>query len=1420
MALSLLSPLDNPLAGLRPLGASYSPDPLTDVPLTPEEEATLTQQLLRRTMGGLETVGYALDTPGALLRGLLAGRPGDRVSGRDLLTSWGLTSANDPNRWELADIAGLGADIAFDPLTYLTFGGGALTKAGKFAKAAGVGADDIAKIAAKQAGEQIGKKIGQRQARMMLSYDDLVKGLQETGNERLLNQLASTADTMGVNAADLGSQKLGSLIGYDIPFSGLFTKDGLSGALTGTGAKSQAVAGALDATGAALAASWPGRKLTEMFDPAAQGAATAPAQRAMREMTAEKSLAEQDIRGRAREHLDAIEGALQTQFPDLNASQRNEVYRLIAEHNPEAQGPLGDVLQRFGYQQPGEDVVGRVGQMKSELQNFDDQLAQLSLPTPKWLSEVGTGWFHRSKNAAAFGEATPGPRVVGNQVRPEKGFDTTTDTHITRDKQLDIEGGTVAVDRLTMDPELSGPNATLKDNAARANRVLEKNPATAHLLTQPVQTTLDDFGEVVPATPETAMTGAEALRNAQNKQAWQQWKPQNKVDEQIQRTANSEEGINAGILKEYVQREADKINSEVDFAQGGYSELLKNRLPSHVWKAIKDGKIEDPAQLDHLGFDTLADEMWNAGLLPSDAPDHMGGVSGALLDLMRTNGSPSAATKPGGALAMASIRDPNFIDSVLKRDYANIKADSTQVSKFTPDEESLLKSYERADRFAKYLKTVHPSRAAMSDPEKGITAGLFDQHLVSDWERAATQTNSAVLAAKGIIQALADAAEPAPRAGATLQLTGPNNALEWLGFGRELVDPDTGKLIEGEKDVSGAASLFHDALKAMGKDPSHVNIPVNVVQDLAKLRQGVESAPWLDLFDQITRFTKSMLTFSPAFHGRNLTSGQLQNLFTGAYDAVNHPKQTLRAVRDSWAMARGQETKYLHTIPIVQKELGKVSEEQARNYLIDLAVRYNVVDPSIAETVGKEASGIAQVNTGLKVLPKQGSDGEVVYNALEKRSELTSGAGRKDPFTQTETRRGARTTGYDTNVLTSLIPDPTINQMFGGADALSRYLGTNPFLTTGRVRDAVKDVGKEYKQGVQDVAGPLLKGQFKQAGSAFAEGPLNPLNIAGLRGEVSRSAGQRAHERISQNVELFNRMGGFLGWLQQGVHPAEAAARVRASQVDYKALSPFEKSVMRRTVPFYAFNRRMADFVANDLMERPGGGISQAIQATNTGRTDDSYVPDYVGEGAAIPLGAGSYITGLGLMHEGPLNTFALGAGPGETINRTAQKLGAQLNPLLKAPIEAATKTNLFTGRPLNEIYQHPIVGATSTTAQLTNAALMNSPLSRMIAITRKLEDPRKDVPEKLLNMLTGINVSTLSGGVERAKEMEARKALEELLKSTPNVKSMENIYIKAEDLAKLSPQEQQAYAMYKLMKQRAKDVAKKKKTDAAKSGA
>jgi hypothetical protein len=80
----------------------------------------------------LSGLGYAVDTPGALLRGVLSGAPGERRGGREMLESWGM-GKNTPGL-DFGDVLGFGAEMLLDPLNLV--GAGLVGKTGRAASRA------------------------------------------------------------------------------------------------------------------------------------------------------------------------------------------------------------------------------------------------------------------------------------------------------------------------------------------------------------------------------------------------------------------------------------------------------------------------------------------------------------------------------------------------------------------------------------------------------------------------------------------------------------------------------------------------------------------------------------------------------------------------------------------------------------------------------------------------------------------------------------------------------------------------------------------------------------------------------------------------------------------------------------------------------------------------------------------------------------------------------------------------------------------------------------------------------------------------------------------------------------------------------------------------------------------------------------
>ena len=219
---------------------------------SPEEEASILGTIGQNTLSGLQYVGETLDKPGRAIRGLLAGQPGElanlipfsdtigltdpqqSVSGRGLLEQYGMLGANEDGI-DLGDVAGFGAEVLLDPLSYLNpFG--ALGRAGQVAKKAGL-MPDLAKVAS--------KRMGAREARSAKTLGDLLAPRfgEEAATGAAWNidraKDAMRAAGPGVDLDELAKQPLGGLVGYGLPF-----RD--PSGVIGTGPTAQRVARLMD----------------------------------------------------------------------------------------------------------------------------------------------------------------------------------------------------------------------------------------------------------------------------------------------------------------------------------------------------------------------------------------------------------------------------------------------------------------------------------------------------------------------------------------------------------------------------------------------------------------------------------------------------------------------------------------------------------------------------------------------------------------------------------------------------------------------------------------------------------------------------------------------------------------------------------------------------------------------------------------------------------------------------------------------------------------------------------------------------------------------------------------------------------------------------------------------------------------------
>lgn len=335
--------------------------------------------------------------------------------------------------------------------------------------------------------------------------------------------------------------------------------------------------------------------------------------------------------------------------------------------------------------------------------------------------------------------------------------------------------------------------------------------------------------------------------------------------------------------------------------------------------------------------------------------------------------------------------------------------------------------------------------------------------------------------------------------------------------------------------------------------------------------------------------------------------------------------------------------------------------------------------------------------------------------------------------------------------------------------------------------------------------------------------PWETAGVGGLREDIF--APVAAGRVLNRQIEGLNRGGLILDLLKQGWDPAAATAKADLVHVAYGTATEFERRIMRRTVPFYRFLKGQADFLANELIQRPGGGVAQSIRGAGALREREPFLPDYLSQTTAIPVGretpllgrlfgpkAGGparYISGFGLMHEDPLQLLGGGRGLTGTLRGLGQELGSRAAPWIKTPIELTTGVSLFQagprgGRLLEDMdpalgrllanlsgRKQPVRFPGSETVE----HLLMGVVPRPVTTLRTLTDPRKRLGETVLpgpaalsNVLTGVRFYDLP---QASQERVIREAVEGSLRKTGLARGFRRTYVPAELLEGLPPGQQ-----------------------------
>ena len=218
-----------------------------------------------------------------------------------------------------------------------------------------------------------------------------------------------------------------------------------------------------------------------------------------------------------------------------------------------------------------------------------------------------------------------------------------------------------------------------------------------------------------------------------------------------------------------------------------------------------------------------------------------------------------------------------------------------------------------------------------------------------------------------------------------------------------------------------------------------------------------------------------------------------------------------------------------------------------------------------------------------------------------------------------------------------------------GSSALSQV----EFARAGE--DVEKAVQRTIEKRSKDV-----KGQVKQR--------LNPLNAF----ETSRE--------FADFIDQTNRFALYKWARDKGMTPEQAAQKVREVQFDYTKLTPFEREILTRMIPFYRWMRNNLPFQIRQFIQDPRkyANINKLrLNLQDVMGIDEENVPDWMKEQFALPVrgegGSGQFLA-LNL----PLSDITRATSPLKTLVDAT-------TPFAKLPAEVALNRNFFYNRPIQE---------------------------------------------------------------------------------------------------------------------------------------
>lgn len=318
------------------------------------------------------------------------------------------------------------------------------------------------------------------------------------------------------------------------------------------------------------------------------------------------------------------------------------------------------------------------------------------------------------------------------------------------------------------------------------------------------------------------------------------------------------------------------------------------------------------------------------------------------------------------------------------------------------------------------------------------------------------------------------------------------------------------------------------------------------------------------------------------------------------------------------------------------------------------------------------------------------------------------------------------------------------------------------------------DTAKSNKEVMDSLMAPSIKEQM------IGGGAVNPLSQNFKPYQYGRVVGTA--------IEGQARMVNFLTNLRKTGDVDLAATRTKQFLFDYGHLTPFEKTVMKRIMPFYTFTRKNIEQQINTVLHAPGRTEAQLTALTTLG---DAFSGQTLSpkEQAMLP----SWMQGgIDILARRNGQNVEMVQSLGTPVEQPFQALQpnillSSVSPFIRLPVELGSGYDFFQGKPLSDVTNaaalknapqaiKDYVGYTDVSFVDKNGKtvnhqvaldpvrlhmVLNLPLmSRIMSAMKQMDAVDVSTQNKILQQLLGIRPLAFNLDLEaqkRQKEMEVK---------------------------------------------------------------